>query len=476
MENDRKSTNLINMRIILLLFITSLSFGQVIDIPKAGKWQFVEVPTDSIPCQICPTGPKGDKGDVGPQGPIGLTGPQGIQGVQGPVGPQGPMGPQGPAGSGTGSRPRAYFVATDFGAKGDGVTDDTNALQAFLDATMRSHGFGEIPAPPVFYKITRTLIMGLPPTQQSFSWFDLQGSGQPGYSIVYMGPSGQPAIKMWGFKGGSIRGVRVKIGDGITNSACWDIGTMEGTSSGSTSGFTFYDCSVELNRGVNNVGFRVGSFGPGGDVSQIVWSNCTAWGGGGVSGNSISGQDGWQMNGPNALQFTWIGGSSAFAEHAVELNAGGAMYFFGFGGSQNRVDYYFNFSNTVTMIGNRWESGKQHIVTTPRASHMAITEIGSTVADYMPDNGRLYELRQPGTLILDGLSIQKRREIGRPDFGSEMIYMESSGMGSLHVRGGAFHAAEPFYTLKNPGTWYIDIKGVGKMDANYNSATQFQNK
>lgn len=152
------------------------------------------------------------------------------------------------------------------------------------------------------------------------------------------------------------------------------------------------------------------------------------------------------------------------------------MYFFGFGGSQNKVDYKFNHSNTVVMIGNRWESGKQHIVTDGRASHMSITEIGSTVADYMPDNGRLYELRQPGTLILDGLKIEKRREIGRPDFGSEMIYMESSGMGSLHVRGGAFHASFPFYTLKNPGTWSISVQGVGKMDANYNSTTQYPNK
>lgn len=394
-----------------------------------------------------------------------------------PQGIPGPMGPQGPSGSGSGGgQILNYYNARDFGAKGDGVTDDTDAIQRWLDKTMSTHGYGTLPAPPVFYKITRTLNMGLNPSQQSYYWFTLQGSGQPGYSIVYMGPSGQPAIKMWGFKGGSIKDFRVKIGDGITNSACWSIGTMAGTSSNSTSGFTFYDCSVELNKGVNNAGFLIGDFGGSGDVSQIVWQNCTAWGGGGVSGNSISGQDGWRFNGNNALQFTWVGGSSSYAEHAVELNAGGAMYFWGFGGSQNRVDYYFNHSNTVAMTGNRWESGKQHIVTTPRASHMSITETGSTVADYMPDNGRLIELQQPGTLILDGLKIEKRREIGRPDFGSEMIYMNSSGMGSLHVRGGAFHAAEPFYTLKNPGTWSISIEGVGKMDANYNSTTQFQNK
>lgn len=408
-----------------------------------------------------------------PVGIPGPPGPQGPQGEPGPKGDKGDQGIQGPPGSGTGSQPRAYFVATPVG---DGVTDDTNALQAWIDNAIKFNGFGTLPSPAKFYKITRTLNMGPVVNQQSYAWFDIQGSGQPGYTIVYMGPSNQPAIKMYGFKGGSIRGLRVKIGDGITGSACWDIGTMAGTTSNSTSGFSFYDCSVELNKGVNNVGFRIGSFGGAGDVSQIVWNNCTAWGGGGVSGASISGQAGWQLNGNNALQFTWIGGSSSFADKAVELNAGGAMYFFGFGGSQNKVDFYLNHSNTLVTVGNRWESGKQHVVTTSRASHMSITETGSAVADYMPDNGRLYELRQPGTLILDGLKIEKRREINRPDFGSEMIYMESSGMGSLHVRGGAFHAAEPFYTLKNSGTWSINIEGVGKMDANYNSTTQFQNK
>jgi hypothetical protein len=442
---------------------------------------FTSTPTDPQPAGPVTVGSTVTLPPGSPATVVGIATPTGTrldfgipQGIQGPAGPQGAPGSS--TGGGTGSQPRAYFVATDFGAKGDGVTDDTNALQSFFDAVMRANGFGTIPSPPNFYKITRTLNMGLNPTTQSYSWFDIQGSGQPGFSIVYMGASGQDAIKIWGMKGGSIRGVRVKIGNGITNSACWNIGTLQGTTSNSTSCFTFYDCSVELNKGTGNAGWLIGGFGPGGDVSQILWNNCTAWGGGGASGASISGQDGWRFDGNNALQFTWVGGSSSYAEHAVELNAGGAMYFWGFGGSQNRVDYYFNHSNTSVMSGNRWESGRQHIVTTPRASHMSITEIGSTVADYMPDNGRLYELRQPGTLILDGLKIEKRHEIGRGDFGSEMIYIESSGKGSLFVRGGAFHAAEPFYTLKNPGTWYIDIKGVGRMDQNYNSTTQYQNK
>lgn len=52
---------------------------------------------------------------------------------------------------------RRMLSAAGFGAKGDGTTDDTAALQAALDAAFASNGPGFLEIPPGTYRVTRTL-------------------------------------------------------------------------------------------------------------------------------------------------------------------------------------------------------------------------------------------------------------------------------------------------------------------------------
>lgn len=86
-----------------------------------------------------PTGPQGPQGDPGPPGDDGPPGPQGSQGPIGPqgaTGPEGPEGPQGPAGEGSNN----VFTPTEYGAVGDGVANDTAALQSMYNAAAVSGG------------------------------------------------------------------------------------------------------------------------------------------------------------------------------------------------------------------------------------------------------------------------------------------------------------------------------------------------
>jgi hypothetical protein len=57
--------------------------------------------------------------------------------------------------------PRAMQSAASFGATGDGVTDDTAALQAALDTAFRPGGTGFLVIPPGTYRVGRTLRISL---------------------------------------------------------------------------------------------------------------------------------------------------------------------------------------------------------------------------------------------------------------------------------------------------------------------------
>jgi hypothetical protein len=89
---------------------------------------------------VGPTGPTGPSGPSGPAG-VGATGPVGSNGATGPSGPTGVTGPTGPTGptgvtgatGPTGPGAAGLVSILDY-VVGDGVADDTAAMQAAVDA------------------------------------------------------------------------------------------------------------------------------------------------------------------------------------------------------------------------------------------------------------------------------------------------------------------------------------------------------
>lgn len=121
-------------------------------------------PTGPISTVPGPTGPTGPTGSNGPPGPSGPTGPSGLPGPSGPSGPSGlpstnpgppgPTGPTGPSGPAGGSG----VLVSDFGAVGDGVTDDTTSIQNAINYAQARGMTVELVGGKT-YKITSTLTL-----------------------------------------------------------------------------------------------------------------------------------------------------------------------------------------------------------------------------------------------------------------------------------------------------------------------------
>ena len=364
-----------------------------------------------------------------------------------------------------------YFNIKHYGAKGDGQADDTKAIQEAINACIKGKGKLIIPAPDNFYKITNTLNIE-PPAGEIQVWMHIEGWGHRGFQIMYMGPSGKPAVKIIGLKGGVIEGMRVRIANGISNAQCFDVGTT--LQANSTASFSFVNCDAELGDGVNNRGWRLGHIdgGGGADISQIVWNNCSAWG---LNQRITAGQVGFENVGHNTLQLTWIGGASTFCERGIVATAGGSQYFFGYGGSHNGTDFYIATSNQFGIYGGRFEVGKTFLQVTSASSHPSITISNTMISEYRPDNGRLIDFNRTGSLILDGVKIEN--DNGRNHDG-RMIYLGGTvGQGNIHVRGGAFHCSgDPFYTVETAGKWRIRVEDVGKLNSSYQTESYFTDR
>ena len=350
---------------------------------------------------------------------------------------------------------------TDFGAKGDGVTDDTKAFQSAINKAIEVKGKLIIPPPSNFYKITNTILVVPSKGNQVFLDIDAWGWGNGTNAIRYMGASNKPVFKIVGLKQAVWTGLKIGINEGLTGVQIFDIDTTPAAES--TSFVTFKNFYLNLGNKPNNEGFRLGHLSGGSaDISNYQWENCV------VFGNRLPGQIAYHVEGNNTLSNTWMGGFVAYCDRIFSNVSGagakaergnGSVYFYGLGASQNNTDFEFAFEQTYIISGGRFEAGGRFLEVVDHNFHASITVIGCQINDYEPADGVLMYMGTAGSLVVDNCNMNRKGG----DFSNMILLGGTGNKGTLMVRGGAASSAKPFYKKTGKDTqWKVYIQGVGK--------------
>lgn len=345
------------------------------------------------------------------------------------------------------------FNVMDYGATGDGTTDDLAALQAAVNAAIAADGRLIIPAPSVGYRITNTLVIG---DGSGFIWIDIDMmASERGKGIIYDGPDDDVAIQIVGLKAGRIEGIKLKLATGVTGTDAVQIGTS--ASAGSTSSFTISNMEIEINNGVDNRGVVLGTpTGGGNDVSQILFQNCSVWG---VLDSGATGQVGFVNEGTNTLELTWVSGAVVYLETGVKVTSGGAMDFFGFGGSHCDKFFHFVGANNFNIFGGRFEVGEIFVDVDGSTNAPMVNIDGPVLGDFHPGDGFIFIFDAPGTFTINNIKIEDETNITGP-----IVSLGGDG-GSFFANGGAIRCTSATMTNVSATTgWKLNIKDVHQIN------------
>lgn len=357
---------------------------------------------------------------------------------------------------------RQYNVM-DYGATGDGTTDDSAAFQACFDAAKAARGKVIIPVPDTQYRIDSTInVKAVAPSYQVFIDVEAHGwGGNGGNCIKYYGANNTACFDITGLKQSIWTGLKVSM-NGQTNVQCFNIDTTASTES--TSFVTFKNCYLNLG-GANSSGWRTGHISGGSaDISNYQWENCV------VFGSNLSNQIAYLNSGTNTLSQTWIGGFVAQCDRiysnlsiagtgATSDRGNGSVFFYGLGGSGNAIDFDFNWEQAYTIIGGRFEAGGSFLKTGYGSYNSAISVINVQINDYT--SNYCFDLQTGASMVLDNCRMNKNSGTW-----TDLVKLDGLGYGTLSIRGGCTKATN-LYT-RNGGNWKIYIQGVGNASDNNN--------
>lgn len=365
---------------------------------------------------------------------------------------------------------RARALSLDwFGAKLDNSTDDTTAVQAWVNACTASGRTGVLPRGTSVARVTDTITLGTTQGQR----LDIDGAGST-VQVIYNGSNSKAVFRLRGLKHSTIRGVNIRVNDGITGITGWD--TLTDATYPSTSFVTWQNCVVDFGVGSGGVSNGIGwdmRDDSGSELSFLQWENCYVHGRG-----SSYGDIGWLSRHGNGLNLCWFGGAAQSVATAFDggtSGAGESMFFHGFGTSNTTVDFKPPLYGNITIIGGRFELGKKWIegssaVTSPQQ----IYTCGCDVSAYTPSDDCVIKLRGSTTLVLDDVYI---RNASATPYTAPFITMDgqAGSRAAVIAHGGAWQADDPCTTVTT-GKLRIEMRSVQRLSSSIVVAGWFQDR
>lgn len=323
--------------------------------------------------------------------------------------------------TGSGTNALVWFNVLDYGAVGNGTTDDTAAFQAAVNAALARPGATlYIPAPPGdgSYRLTDTIKLYNPVSSQTQVHLNIRAE-LSWHGIMYNGAGNKPVFQSRGLKYAIIDGLHVTVQASVTGVVVWDMdvgvfGSVNYTSSGLVD---FNNCYFTTNAsGASITGWRLAHSSNSADISMVTWRNCNVQGDMGATAGSRT-STGWRWEGSNILNLAWYSSSVSFcgvgwstvpSSGAAGTHGGDCEYWYGCGGSYCDIDFELKTTGNYVISGGRWEEGRKFLSVpqTNYAGFMTLSMTGMKLETYDPPSGRLFEIGCSIGLTLTGCALR----------------------------------------------------------------------
>lgn len=282
-----------------------------------------------------------------------------------------------------------YFDVTDrrFGAKGDGVADDTAAFQAAFNAAVAVNGTVKIPKPSAQYVISDTITVGTLGGAQVRC--HVIADGGPTFAILYTGTGGKPIFAINELQDSVWQGLRVQLPNASAIAGC----IFFEVNGASTAQNTFVNChSRDSSSSTGTIFWRFAHDAASNNVSFFNFITCT------VSGHaSDTTSVGWTLERANIKNMCWYGCATSQTgtayTNALGPSQGTDFYWFGCGGSSNQLDFSLSGGGLFGIYGGRYETGKRFLQTAVASSHLCFVVDGVKIATYTPADGVVFKLQ-----------------------------------------------------------------------------------
>ena len=244
---------------------------------------------------------------------------------------------------------------------GDGVTDDTLAIQAAIDAVDHAGG-GTVRLPKGLYKITATLVVN---RSSTFKTINVMGEGMLATRILWFGPASGAAIRINGLKQYIFEGwsLENRVAKGTTTGILVKRDSGTGSQSGSCSWRNVSVSSFATGIEIGNTGITQAG-------SEFLFDHLL------LSLNDIACliQDG------NSLNFVFTMLEMGTNGTGVRVLSGGNVSVYGGGASHDTVaDFDLRPGGVFTIIGFRSEHANRFLIGGNTSGATGITVMGCQV-------------------------------------------------------------------------------------------------